>query len=156
MIGEKVILKKLMTVEQDGHYLDYLINGSRMVDYFGDITGELLSRATGDGSLFRAYKEINFLAPVYVGDMMQFEGWIEKKGKTSYEVHFRAYKIETHTDDYKVAHQFSHAKDHPVFVGYEGKMLCDPPLLCADAIGTLVVLPENYSGPLDPRFAVEE
>lgn len=155
MLGEKVIIRKMMTYENDGHYLGYLINGSRITDYFGDITGELMARATGDGSLLRAYRDINFLAPVYVGDVMEYHGWIEKKFNTSYEVHFEAWKIMTNTDDYKIAHGFNHAADNPDFKGYEGKLLCNPPVLCGTAIGTLVVLPQNYRGPLDPKFEIQ-
>ena len=34
-------------------------------------------RATGDGSLFRAYKEVNFLAPIHVGDFMEYRAEVD-------------------------------------------------------------------------------
>ena len=36
MIGEKVIHKLMMTGE-DGHYVGNLVNGTRMLDFFGDV-----------------------------------------------------------------------------------------------------------------------
>lgn len=156
MIGEKVSYKKLMTLENDGHYQGYLINGSRITDYFGDISGELMTRATGNGSMLRAYKEINFLAPVWVGDLMEYTGWIEKKNNTSYELHFEAYKLSTKTDDYKVKNQFNHGSDHPDLKGYEGNLWLDPPILCGNAIGIFVVPEKDNMGPLDPKFAIPE
>ena len=160
MIGNKVIFRKMMTVENDAHYLGILINGGRMLDYFGDVGTELMVRATGDGSLFRAYKEVNFLAPIHVGDFMEYHGWIEKKGRTSFEVHFECYKIFTMTDDYKVKHNFMDAiqgePDLKHFKSDAAMVACDPPLLCGTAIGIMIVPAEFQREPLDPAFKVEE
>ncbi|MDD5832702.1 MAG: hotdog fold domain-containing protein [Clostridiales bacterium] len=161
MIGTKVIHKKMMTVENDGHYLGNLINGSRMLDYFGDVGTELMVRATGDGSLFRAYKEVEFLAPVHVTDIMEYHGWIEKRGKTSFEVHFECYKIFTMTDQFKVKHGFLDAfpKGEPDlskhYASEAAMVKCDPPLLCGRAIGIMVVPVEYQGEPLDPAFKEE-
>ena len=38
----------------------------------------------GDISLFLGYEKVEFLAPVYVGDFMEYHGWIEKVGNQSY------------------------------------------------------------------------
>lgn len=155
MIGVKIIHTKMMTVEQDGHYLGNLINGGRILDYFGDVGTELMVRATGDGSLFRAYKDVEFLAPVYIGDFMEYHAWIEKKGNTSFEVHFEAWKTITMTDDFKVSHQFNHAADKPDLKGYEGRLVLDPPVLCGKATGIMVVAKELQKTAPDPRFRVE-
>ena len=156
MIGAKVIHTKMMTVECDGHYLGELIHGARILDYFGDVATELMIRATGDGSLFRAYKEAEFLAPVHIGDFMEYHGWIEKKGNTSYEVRFEAWKTISTTDDYKIAHKFNHGVNgEPDLKGYEGRILLDPPLLCGTATGIMVVRKEDQKPAPDPRFRAE-
>ena len=161
MIGNKVIHRKMMTVENDAHYLGNLINGGRMLDYFGDVGTELMIRATGDGSLFRAYKEVNFLAPIHVGDFMEYHGWIEKAGNTSFEVHFECYKIFTYTDEFKLNHgfldAFPHGKPEKVehYASEAAMVKCDPPLLCGTAVGIMVVPFEYRIGPLDPAFKMD-
>ena len=44
----------------------------------------------GDISLFLGYEKVEFLAPVYVGDFMEYHGWIEKVGNQSYTCKFEA------------------------------------------------------------------
>ncbi len=164
MIGNKVIFRKMMTVENDAHYLGNLVNGGRMLDYFGDVGTELMVRATGDGSLFRAYKNVEFLAPIHVGDFMEYHGWIEKAGRTSFEVHFEAYKIFTMTDEFKLKHGFLDAfpqgapdpKDVKHYASEAAMVACDPPLLCGTAVGIMVVPLEYRIGPLDPAFKLPE
>ena len=77
MVGEKVVLHAMMK-GSDGHYVGGLVNGARIVHYWGDVGTELMVRVDGDISLFLGYEEINFTAPVYVGDFMEYHGWIEK------------------------------------------------------------------------------
>ncbi len=161
MIGTKVIHRKMMTAENDAHYLGNLINGGRMLDYFGDVGTELMVRATGDGSLFRAYKSVDFLQPIHVGDFMEYHGWIEKKGNTSFEVHFEAYKIFTYTDEYKYSHGFMDAfpaREPDLTTHYASEaafIALDPPLLCGTAVGIMIVPKEYQREPLDPAFKIK-
>lgn len=155
MIGEKVIHKTIMA-GVDGHYVGNLVNGTKMLDYFGDVATELLVRVDGDLSLLRSYKSVDFLAPVHVGDFMEYHGWIEKKGNTSYEVHCEAWKVITMPDDFKIKHEFLdgvqgepnllHLKDTAAIV-------CDPPILCGKAVMVLIIPKDCQRGPQDPRFA---
>ncbi len=161
MIGTKVIHKKMMTAENDGHYLGNLVNGGRMLDYFGDVGTELMVRATGDGSLFRAYKEVNFLAPIHIGDFIEYHGWIEKKGKTSFEVHFECYKVLTYADEYKDRAIFMDAfpqgkPEHMTHYKSDAAIeVCDPPILCGTAIGIMIVPLEYQREAPDPAFRIE-
>lgn len=156
MIGVKIVHTAMMTVEKDGHYLEYLVHGARLLDYWGDVGTELMIRATGDGSLFRAYKDVNFLAPVHVGDFMEYHAWIEKKGRTSFEVHFEAWKTITMTDDYKISHQFLDGViGEPDLKGYEGRLFLDKPILCGTAVGIMVVPEEAQKEAPDPRFRIK-
>lgn len=77
MIGEKVTLRVRMSVGE-AHYAGELVNGSHIVDFWGDVGTELAIRLWGDESLFLGYEHIRFTAPVYAGDFMEYTGWIEK------------------------------------------------------------------------------
>ena len=51
---------------KDAHYGGNLVDGAHMVHLFGDVATELLIMRDGDEGLFRAYDQIDFLAPVVV------------------------------------------------------------------------------------------
>ena len=154
MVGKKVVHRLMMT-GPDAHYLGTLVNGSRMLDFFGDVATELLVRADGDLSLFLGYEEVRFTAPVHVGDFMEYYGWIEKKGNTSYKVKFEAYKVITMPDDFKKASNFLDGADGKDMKGLNqsAALVLDPPVLCGYATGTLVIPKDCQRGPQDPAFA---
>jgi acyl-coenzyme A thioesterase PaaI-like protein len=77
----------------DGHYAGGLVDGSRMLQLFGDVATELLIRLDGDEGLFRAYSMVEFLAPVFAGDYIEAEGRIVRVGRTSREMEFEARKV---------------------------------------------------------------
>ena len=77
----------------DAHYGGNLVDGARMLALFGDVATELLIRADGDEGLFVAYDSVEFLAPVYAGDYIEAEGWIESFGNTSRKMRFEARKV---------------------------------------------------------------
>ena len=83
MIGKKVVHHMMMS-EKDAHYVGGLVNGARIVVQWGDVGTELMVYADGDISLFLGYEKIEFTAPVYVGDFMEYVGWIEEVGNQSY------------------------------------------------------------------------
>lgn len=92
MIGEKVMLRVRMS-EKDAHYAGGLVDGARMLDFFGDVATELAIRLDGDEALFRTYEHVDFLAPIYAGDFIEFHGWVTEVGKTSHRMVFEAYKV---------------------------------------------------------------
>ena len=87
MIGKKVVHHMMMS-EKDAHYVGGLVNGARIVVQWGDVGTELMVYADGDISLFLGYEKIEFTAPVYVGDFMEYVGWIEEVGNQSYKCKF--------------------------------------------------------------------
>lgn len=139
MIGEKVVLRVRMSA-RDAHYAGELVNGSRILDFFGDVGTELAIRLHGDESLFLGYSEVNFTAPVYAGDFMEYVGWIEKVGNTSLTCKFEAYKYITLARDSELAISAANVLSEPV--------------LCGTATGTLVVKKNLQRGPQDPKFAI--
>src|SRR3954469_25490705 len=77
----------------DSHYAGGLVDGARMLQLFGDVATELLIRLDGDEGLFRAYRSVEFLAPVYAGDYIEVIGTLIRVGKTSREMRFEARKV---------------------------------------------------------------
>ena len=91
-MNEKVTLRLRMSAH-DAHYGGNLVDGARMLGLFGDVATELLIRHDGDEGLFRAYDQVEFLAPVFAGDYIEAEGEILEVGKTSRKMRFEARKV---------------------------------------------------------------
>ncbi len=91
---DKVLLRMRMSMH-DAHYAGELVDGARILQFFGDAATELLIRNDGDEGLFKAYDNVEFTAPVYAGDYLEITGWIEKRGNTSRRMKFEAYKVIT-------------------------------------------------------------
>jgi len=79
--------------QADAHYGGNLVSGSKMLEFFGDVATELLIRLDGDEGLFRAYSDVEFLAPVNAGDYLEIEGEITNTGNTSRQMTFVARKV---------------------------------------------------------------
>ena len=139
MIGEKVTIRIRMNTG-DAHYAGDLVNGSHMLDFFGDVATELLIRMDGDEGLFLTYEHVDFLAPVYAGDFMEYVGWIESVGNTSRRMVFEAYKvIELCKED---GMEISAAR------------VLQEPVLTGRAEGICVVPKNCQRGSQDPAFQV--
>ncbi|MHC1762619.1 MAG: hotdog fold domain-containing protein [Negativicutes bacterium] len=117
-------LIRIRMSEHDAHYAGGLVNGSRMLDLFGDVATELLIRHDGDEGLFVAYDNVEFKAPVYAGDFIEARGKIVQTGKSSRRMEFEAVKVVALDKDPK---QDSAAS-----------VLTEPVLVCR-ASGTCVV-----------------
>ncbi len=90
---------RLRMSAHDAHYGGGLVDGARMLMLFGDVATELLIRRDGDEGLFRAYENVEFLAPVYAGDYLEVVGRIISEGKTSRRMEFEARKVIVHRID---------------------------------------------------------
>jgi len=88
----KALIRMRMSMH-DAHYGGNLVDGAKMLELFGDVATELLIRHDGDEGLFRAYSNVEFLAPVYAGDYIEAEGEIIKVGNTSRVINFIARKV---------------------------------------------------------------
>src|SRR5215469_7834374 len=92
MIGLKVSLRLRMSAH-DAHYAGELVDGARMLALFGDAATELLIRLDGDEGLFRAYENVEFLAPVFAGDFVEVTAELAGVGKSSRKIQFEAKKV---------------------------------------------------------------
>ncbi len=90
MVEASVRLRMSM---HDAHYGGNLVDGAKMLNLFGDIATELMIIYDGDEGLFRAYSNVEFLAPVYAGDYIKAKGKLVKVGNTSRVMEFEAWKV---------------------------------------------------------------
>ena len=144
MVGRKVV-HHLMMSAKDAHYVGGLVNGARIVDQWGDVGTELMVYVDGDISLFLGYEKIEFLAPVYVGDFMEYHGWIEKVGNQSYTCKFEAWKVATQLDR-------TDADLSGVATPHTAATACEPPVLCGRATGSLYIAKQDQRGPQESSF----
>ena len=87
------VVIRLRMGSHDAHYGGNLVDGAKMLQLFGDVATELLIRYDGDEGLFRAYENVDFLAPVYAGDYIEAVGRIVQVGKSSRKMEFEARKV---------------------------------------------------------------
>lgn len=91
-IGTKAVHKMRMSM-RDAYYAGDLVSGARILAIFGELATELCIIEGGEEGLFRAYKDVEFLAPAYVGDFIEAEAEIIVVGKTSRTMRFVARKV---------------------------------------------------------------
>ncbi len=77
----------------DAHYGGNLVDGAKMLQLFGDVATELLIIHDGDEGLFKAYDNVEFMAPVYAGDYIEASGEIVSVGNSSRKMVFEARKV---------------------------------------------------------------
>ncbi len=112
---------------QDAHYGGNLVDGAKMLQLFGDVGTELSIRLDGDEGLFRAYDNVEFLAPVYAGDFIEASGRITRVGRTSRRLEFEAWKVIVPRPD----------------ISDSAADLLEEPVLVCKAGGTCVTLQER-------------
>ncbi len=91
-MGKKSLIRVRMSCH-DAHYGGNLVDGAHMLNLFGDVATELLIQNDGDEGLFKAYDNVEFIAPVYAGDYIEAEGEIVHVGNTSRKMVFEARKV---------------------------------------------------------------
>ena len=89
---KKSIIRVRMS-SHDAHYGGNLVDGAKMLQLFGDVATELLIQNDGDEGLFKAYDNVEFIAPVYAGDYIEAVGEITQIGNTSRKMVFEARKV---------------------------------------------------------------
>jgi 3-aminobutyryl-CoA ammonia-lyase len=72
------------------HYGGNLVDGAYVLGLFGDVATEASIRADGDEGLFASYSDVQFLAPVLAGDVIEVTATITRVGRRSREMRFEA------------------------------------------------------------------
>ncbi len=125
-MSTKAIIRVRMS-SQDAHYGGGLVDGAKMLQLFGDVATELLIRQDGDEGLFRAYENIEFLAPVYAGDFIEVTGEIISVGNTSRKMQFTASKVIVPRPD--ISPSAADLLEEPIIV-CRGEGICVTPKDC--------------------------
>ena len=105
------------------HYAGNLVDGAYSLAAFGDVATELCIRTDGDEGLFASYSDVQFLAPVRAGDVLEVEARLERVGRRSRLVAFEARVVCRGRPD----------------LGASSAEVLDPPLVVTTAVGTVVV-----------------
>jgi 3-aminobutyryl-CoA ammonia-lyase len=72
------------------HYGGDLVDGAYVLALFGDVATELCIRTDGDEGLFASYSDVQFLAPVRAGDVLEVTATVTRVGRRSRELAFQA------------------------------------------------------------------
>lgn len=104
------------------HYGGNLVDGAYGLGMFGDVATELLIRTDGDEGLFAAYSEVQFVAPIQAGDVIEATATLVRIGTRSREIEFEARVV---------------CRSAPVH-GPSAAIVLDPPLVVTRARGTVV------------------
>jgi 3-aminobutyryl-CoA ammonia-lyase len=72
------------------HYGGSLVDGAYVLGLFGDVATEACIRADGDEGLFASYSDVQFLAPVRAGDVLEVTATITRVGRRSRAMSFAA------------------------------------------------------------------
>lgn len=73
-----------------GHYAGNLVDGAYSLGCFGDVATEVCIRTDGDEGLFASYSDVQFLAPVRAGDVLEITARVVRVGRRSRELELEA------------------------------------------------------------------
>ena len=105
------------------HYAGNLVDGAYALALFGDVATEVCIRMDGDEGLFASYSDVQFLAPVRAGDVVEVEARVVRVGNRSRSIAFTCRVL---------------CRGRPDRSDSAAEVL-DPPLVAVTATGTVVV-----------------
>jgi 3-aminobutyryl-CoA ammonia-lyase len=109
------------------HYAGNLVDGAYSLGLFGDVATELCITTDGDEGLFASYDEVQFLAPVRAGDVLEVTAELVAVGNRSRRMSFTASVVARGCPDQ----------------GESAAQLLAEPLVATTATGTCVVPPRS-------------
>ena len=107
------------------HYGGKLVDGAYVLGLFGDVATEASIRTDGDEGLFASYSDVQFLAPVLAGDVLEATATITRVGRRSREMRFEA-RVLCRADPGR---------------GPSAARVLDDPIVVVTATGTVVAPP---------------
>ena len=122
-VGRRVVHRRYVPYSH-AHYAGHLVDGAYSLGLFGDVATEMCILTDGDEGLFASYSDVQFLAPVRAGDVLEISCEITRVGTRS-----RALTFAVH-----VVARGAATADRPGAAD-----VLDPPLLATTATGTVVV-----------------
>ena len=107
------------------HYAGNLVDGAYALGLFGDVATEMCMRTDGDEGLFASYSDVQFLAPIRAGDVLEVSATLTRVGSRSRTLTFSAQVV---------------CRGRPELGESAAGVLPDP-IVAATAIGAVVVPP---------------
>ncbi len=86
-VGLTVIHRRYVSYSH-AHYAGNLVDGAWGLGLFGDVATEMCIRTDGMEGLFAAYADVQFLAPVRAGDLVEASATLVRVGSRSRELDF--------------------------------------------------------------------
>jgi len=120
-----VVVHRRYVPYSHAHYAGNLVDGAYSLACFGDVATEVCIRTDGDEGLFASYSDVQFLAPVRAGDVLEVTATVVRVGRRSRELAFEARVV---------------CRGRPDRGTGAAEVLADP-LVATRATGTVVVPP---------------
>ena len=114
------------------HYAGNLVDGAYSLGLFGDVATELCIVTDEDEGLFASYSDVQFLAPVRAGDVVEARATLVAVGNRSRTMEFVLTVV---------------ARQRPGG-GVPSAAVLDPPLVATTATGVVVVPPTGGTAPV--------
>jgi 3-aminobutyryl-CoA ammonia-lyase len=105
------------------HYGGNLVDGAYLLGLYGDVATEACIRTDGDEGLFASYSDVQFMAPVLAGDVLEVTATITRVGNRSRVMAFEA-RVVCRADPSQ---------------GPSAASVLDEPVVAGTATGTVVV-----------------
>jgi 3-aminobutyryl-CoA ammonia-lyase len=122
-VGTLVVHRRYVPYSH-AHYAGNLVDGAYSLGLFGDVATEMCIRTDGDEGLFASYSDVQFVAPVRAGDVLEITCELVRVGTRSRVLDFAVHVVA----------RGSATSDAP-----GAAVVLDEPLLATRATGTVVV-----------------
>ena len=86
-VGLTVVHRRYVSYAE-AHYAGNLVDGAWGLGLFGDVATEMCIRTDGDEGLFASYSDVQFLAPVRAGDVVEATATLTRVGRRSRAMEF--------------------------------------------------------------------
>ena len=91
-VGMRVVHRRYVPYSH-AHYAGDLVDGAYSLGLFGDVATEMCIRTDGDEGLFASYSDVQFLAPVRAGDVLEVGCELVRVGSRSREMSFSVHVV---------------------------------------------------------------
>ena len=122
-VGMRVVHRRYVPYSH-AHYAGNLVDGAYSLGLFGDVATEMCIVTDGDEGLFASYADVQFVAPVRAGDVLEVGCEITRVGTRSRELSLTVHVV---------------ARGEATEVRPGAASVLDEPLLATTATGTVVV-----------------
>ena len=123
ILGTTIVQRRYIPYSH-AHYAGDLVDGAYGLGLFGDVATEMCIHTDGDEGLFASYAEVQFVAPVMAGDVVEAVAELVRVGTRSRDLSFTL----------SIVARGQRSAEQPGKAAF-----LDPPLIATTARGTVVV-----------------